>query len=161
MAAVTTPAEFQAFRQQFWGRRNPTGDEGDNSASALFFARVADADRLYSDEDHRGSVTDRGGALILLGPPNILRHRPVRVPALGAGTGSGPRQTVQITEEIWVYFTQDLAPPLRDLLRREYGPVADVSFTFVRERRGTRMTEGRELLRLARRALVVEPPGPP
>jgi GWxTD domain-containing protein len=130
---------------------------GENPASALFFARIADADRLYSEPDQRGSVTDRGGALLLLGPPNILRHRPVRVPALGSGTGSGPRRTVQITEEIWIYFTQDLPPPLRESLHQEYGIVADVSLTFVRERRGTRLTEGREVLRLAAEALVIEP----
>jgi GWxTD domain-containing protein len=128
-----------------------------NSASELFFARVADADRLYSEEGQRGALTDRGGALILLGPPKILRYSPVRVPALGGGSGSGPRPTVQITEEIWVYFTQDLPPPARLALRQEYGAVADFSLTFVRERKGTRMTEGREFLRMARGALVVEP----
>ena len=157
LLSIKTPAEFAAFRELFWARRNPDPSVPENAAADRFFQRVADADRLYGEGDRRGSVTDRGGALILLGSPNILRHRQARVPALGpTKTGNGPRETVRVTEEVWVYFTQDLSPTLKDLVREQHGPVADLAMTFVQEVRSTRITEGKGLLGLARRAWIRE-----
>ncbi len=159
--SLRTPAEFEAFRERFWERRDAEPALESHAVAAAYFARVADADQLYGEPGVRGAVTDRGGVLILLGPPNILRHRQKRVPALGRGPSrDGARSTVQMTEEVWVYLTQDLPPALRARLRDAEGPLADISVTFVIEGSGARLTAGKDYLRLARRALVSDNSSP-
>ena len=160
LASIRDATDFEAFHQRFWMRRDPDSSHSNNAAADLYFARVADADQLYGQSGLRGSLSDRGGALILLGPPNILRHRQKRVPAqAGRSNAQGPRPTIRITEEVWIYFTQDLPPNLTRLIRDTEGPLPDIALTFVLQEDGARMTQGRDYLRLAKSAwLATESP---
>jgi GWxTD domain-containing protein len=77
-------------RRQDWGRRfwmenDPTPATELNERALEHYARVAIADRAFSDErrDARGSATDRGAALIRFGFPDRKLYD------LGSGTSGG------------------------------------------------------------------------
>ena len=80
LAHVKTNADFAAFLGRFWDCRDADPDDDDNPFARLFAERVAAADRLYEEDGIRGSLTPRGGALLLLGPPRFLRYAQQRTP---------------------------------------------------------------------------------
>ncbi|MDX1582690.1 MAG: GWxTD domain-containing protein, partial [Thermoanaerobaculia bacterium] len=57
------------FVDLFWARRDPTPSTPANEWKAAFEERVAVADEQWDEGRVRGSLTDRGRALILLGAP--------------------------------------------------------------------------------------------
>lgn len=61
----------QEFVDLFWARRDPTPGTPDNEFRAAFEQRVIAADRTYTSEGTRGSLTEPGRVLILLGPPRF------------------------------------------------------------------------------------------
>ena len=128
---------------------------------ATFNQRVDAADQLYPEPGRRGSLSDRGGALILLGSPSHL-HVTSR-PALNWDPRErrGERVTRERRSyEIWGYRLEDLPPALTESVRRRSG--ADpmrLQLTFVRGQERTYLVEGGELLELAARALAKDLPG--
>jgi GWxTD domain-containing protein len=141
-------AEALAFIRAFWRRRDPTPGDEDNPFADEFSRRLDMADRMYTEESARGSLTDRGGALILLGAPTTLRvfrrrSPQVRLPGRAA---SGAVSEVEI--EQWVYRAEDLR--FLDPTRGE-APV----LTFVRRPKETRLSRGGDLLLRAARAAIV------
>ncbi|HVR44167.1 MAG TPA: GWxTD domain-containing protein [Thermoanaerobaculia bacterium] len=79
---LATPAELDAwkapigeearerFLDEFWTRRDPTPKTEENEFRSSFDARVAFADRAFAGpQGERGSLTERGRALVLLGKP--------------------------------------------------------------------------------------------
>jgi len=144
------------FIEEFWQRRDPDTTQEGNAARAAFNRLVDIADQLYPDPGQRGSLSDRGGALILLGSPSHL-HVTSR-PALNWD----PRQThgQSVTNEsrsyeIWGYRLEDLPPALVEMVRRRRGaePVL-LQLTFVRAEDRTYLAEGGELLELAARVMA-------
>src|SRR5690606_11757032 len=131
--------------QAFWSRRDADPHTPGNAFGDLYARRVADADRLYGEEGVRGALTDRGGTLLLLGPPSILSYSAREVPTWGNRRAPGPRPTRPVRVETWTYLPQDLHPRLRALRERrgEGGPAA---VTFLVGPRHTRLIEGREVL---------------
>ena len=117
--------------------------------------RVVAADRLYGDEETRGALTDRGGALILLGPPDRMRVAQITVPDRFGRGGRGSR-TRRLPSEHWIYERESLRPALETLLR-ERGVEGDVELVFLREGDRTRLVEGREIMALAARSWIEEP----
>lgn len=142
LRGIRDPAELEVFVEAFWARR---GD-----LAILFSKRVASADRLYGEEETRGALTDRGGALILLGPPDRLKIGQITVPDRFGRGGRGAR-TRSLPSEHWIYDRESLRRELAGLLR-ERGLDGDVGLVFLRERGRTRLVEGRETLKLAARA---------
>ncbi len=150
---VRTDRQASAFIDEFWRRRDSTPDDPGNPVAKKFFQRVRDADRLYSEDQTRGSLTDRGRALILLGAPSSLTvtHRP----ALAwepRGSGGGARELLT-SVEIWGYAPSDLAPALREELvgrAREHG----IELTFYLEAGKMRLVNGEHYLELAAKSLV-------
>jgi len=141
-------SEALEFIRDFWRRRDPTPEDDENPFADEFSRRLDLADRLYTEESERGSLTHRGGALILLGAPSAIRvfrrrSPQVRVPGRPA---TGAVQEVEI--EQWTYSAEDLR-----FLGRASGEGAVL--TFVRRPKETRLTKGRELLGEAARARVV------
>lgn len=120
------------FIEAFWRRRDPDPGEPGNPFLESFEQRVAAADSLYAEGDTRGSLTDRGRALILLGAPPILRSgqrtavtwNPVR-----SGTRVGGR-TAKVRVEEWEYTPASLSPALLALLGPEER-ARGLSLTFV------------------------------
>src|SRR5262245_17029430 len=150
-----TTREAVDFIEEFWRRRDPDPNTPGNEFSKTFYQRVEAADRLYSEGGTRGSLTDRGRALILLGPPPVLRYSQKKAPAWNPGRSGAPHvaQTHLLSLESWVYKVEELEPALRQLFEEEaVGP--EIVLAFVVDPRRTYLTEGEEYLEMAARASV-------
>jgi GWxTD domain-containing protein len=158
------------FLERFWRRRNPDPNSTANECARLFHERVAAADRLYGEGGTRGSLTDRGRALILLGPPPVLRYGQHHRPSWEPGR-SGARPLVHsqlVTVETWIYPRAELSPELAALLAliepeatasgssgAPAAPGGPVMLEFLSDSpHHTRLREGGYVLELAARALV-------
>ena len=143
------------FVEAFWRRRDPDPNTPGNEFSKLFYERVEAADHLYPEGGVRGSLTDRGRALILLGPPPVLRYSQKKVPAWNPGKSGAPHavQTHTLSLESWVYAAGDLAPAVQQLLQQE-DPRPEILLVFAVDPRRTYLIEGEEYLDLAVRAAV-------
>jgi GWxTD domain-containing protein len=69
LGRVSSKADFDRFVKLFWAKRDPNLETRVNEFKADFDARVAAADKQFAEEGVRGSLTDRGRVLILLGAP--------------------------------------------------------------------------------------------
>ncbi len=152
LAHVKTNADFAAFLGRFWDCRDADPDDDDNPFARLFAERVAAADRLYEEDGVRGSLTPRGGALLLLGPPRFLRYAQQRTPELQGGTTAGGRATRLLRVEVWGYLPRDLPAGLRQTLNADAASEQEVALTFLVSGKHTRQLEGQQLLDLAARA---------
>jgi len=154
LASVETNTDFAAFLGRFWACRDAGPDDDDNPFARLFAERVSAADRLYEEEGVRGSLTPRGGALLLLGPPRFLRYSQRRTPTLeGGATAGGARPTSLLRVEIWGYYPRDLSPALAGRLAVDAASDQELALTFLVSGRHTRLLEGQELLDVASRAV--------
>ncbi len=158
LSQVSSPAEALRFVETFWARRDPDPATEINPFRERFYRRVEAADLLYLENGVRGSLTDRGRALILLGSPTGLRVTSTE--ALKWDPSGGAADNVKVSYlplEIWTYQLEDLRRPLRQaLMATDDGKELRVSF--VRDVAGTRLSEGEELLDLAlRTALALGP----
>jgi GWxTD domain-containing protein len=150
-----TSREAIDFVETFWRRRDPDPAQPGNEFAKTFYQRVKAADDLYGEGGLRGSLTDRGRALILLGPPPILRYSQKRAPAMEAGK-PGARPVIHsrnLELEIWAYPVKDLPPELVRLLG---DPRDEVDLTFLVSDRKTELIEGEKVLEAAARAAVRE-----
>jgi GWxTD domain-containing protein len=157
---LRTAREADEFLDQFWRRRNPDPGSAANACARRFHERVAAADRLYGDDGTRGSLTDRGRALVLLGPPTVLRYGQRQIPAWEPGRSRAQPSVHSrlVAVETWVYPLAELSPRLAAMLAAE-PPTAgtDATLVFLAETpRHTRLLEGERVLALAARALVRE-----
>jgi GWxTD domain-containing protein len=152
LARVETNTDFSSFLARFWSCRDSDPQEPDNPFGRLFAERVIAADRLYEEPELRGSLTARGGALLLLGPPRFLRYSERRAPSLEGTTASGARPTRLLRVEIWGYLPRDLPDPLRELVHADEASEQEIALTFLVSGRHARLLEGGDLLELAARA---------
>lgn len=148
------------FIEEFWQRRDPEPGDPGNSFAQRFFERVQSADLLYTGEGVPGSLTDRGRALVLLGPPRMMRTARRTTPSwnpVDARTRRTGTRRVQV--EVWGFQFEDLDPALVEALRDDDGelPAEPLEVVFVEDSGRTRLVEGEDLLRLAARSAVVEP----
>ncbi|HYN21409.1 MAG TPA: GWxTD domain-containing protein [Thermoanaerobaculia bacterium] len=155
---MRTNREAVDWLETFWRRRDPDPRAPGNETAKSFYQRVEAADRLYSDGGARGSLTPRGRALILLGPPPVLRYTQKRVPAWEPGRpGSRPAiQTRDVVLESWVYALEDLSPELREKVVEEDPELQEMVLVFLIEPSKTDFLEGEKLLDLAVRAAVLD-----
>ncbi len=146
-----------AFEEQFWKRRDPDPATPGNELLQEFNQRVDAADRLYQEGIVRGSLSDRGRALVILGAPPILRYSQRQVPTWEPGRSGGEpnvqSRTVQV--ETWVYRMTDLPPSLAEAFRRE-GYESEIEIAFAAGPERTTITSGEKLLEIAVRAAARE-----
>lgn len=145
--------EALAFEERFWKRRDPDPATPGNELLPLFNQRVDAADRLYQEGALRGSLTDRGRALVILGAPPILRYSQRQIPTWEAGhSGGTPNvQTRTLQIETWVYNVPELPEALAAAFGREgYGETVEISFAVEPDR--SYITSGERILELAVRA---------
>jgi GWxTD domain-containing protein len=91
-SGVRTEAEAKAFVELFWAKRDPTPATPRNEFHEEFDLRAAAADEYFTTIKTKGSMTDRGMALILLGQPYTMG-------AKGAAAGaSGTNQTLGVSD---------------------------------------------------------------
>jgi GWxTD domain-containing protein len=62
-------AERKRFIEEFWKKRDPTPATPVNEFKDQYFARIAEANHLFSEAAEPGWLQDRGRVYILLGPP--------------------------------------------------------------------------------------------
>lgn len=153
---LQTNREAIDFVEAFWRRRDPDPREPGNELAKAFYERVDAADHLYSEGGVRGSMTDRGRALILLGPPPVLRYNRRRLPAWEPGKlGARPAiQTRTAMVEVWAYLVTDLPPELAKAVLDEEPEAGQIELAFLEERNTTRLIEGEKFLEIAARAAV-------
>jgi len=153
---MRTNREAVDWLETFWRRRDSDPEEPGNELAKIFYQRVEAADRLYSEGGLRGSLSARGRALILLGPPPVLRYSQKRVPSWEPGRpGDRPAvQTRDVVLETWVYAVEDLAPELRERIGQEHPDLSEVALVFLVEPRHTELLEGEKFLDLAIRAAI-------
>jgi GWxTD domain-containing protein len=148
--------EVVDFVEAFWRRRDPDPDKPGNEFAKTFYERVEAADNLYPEGGTRGSLTDRGRALVLLGPPPLQRYGQKKVPSWEPGhVGGAPAvQTHTIPMETWVYPVGELSPALQQILQKD-DPVPEAVLIFTAESRGTELIDGERFLEMAARAAVL------
>jgi len=148
--------EVVNFVEAFWRRRDPDPDQPGNEFAKVFYERVEAADNLYSEGGTRGSLTDRGRALVLLGPPPVLRYGQKKVPSWDPGRVGGPPavQTRTLPMETWVYPVAELSPALQQILQQD-DPVSEVVLVFTAEGQRTDLIDGVRFLEMAARAAVL------
>jgi GWxTD domain-containing protein len=153
LARLTSDAEVAIFVREFWRRRDPDPAGDGNAARRRFEERVTAADRHYGEGGLRGSLTARGRALVVLGPPHLLRQERRTVPAWQPARARGaPMPIKPMPVEIWEYRVEDLPPPLAALLEAQ-GETAVVLGFALRER-GAKLIEGERYLEWAAQATV-------
>jgi GWxTD domain-containing protein len=145
------------FIAEFWRRRDPDPATPGNPFYDAFEERVSAADRLYGETGRRGSLTERGRALLLLGPPSVVRvsQQPVPVWDPQRPARSSRFAVRQVSIESWEYRPEELWPKLVDLLVGENG-TGSIALTFVVDADRARLTEGGRSLELAALASVRE-----
>ena len=72
--ALSTEEERATFIRKFWASRDPNASTPDNEYRSQFYARVGEANILFTDSPRPGWKTDRGKIYILLGPPDDLEQ---------------------------------------------------------------------------------------
>lgn len=108
---LATDEEGEAFIALFWARRDPTPGTPENEFRKEFDARVAAADENFTTLKTRGSLSDRGRALILLGPPSLVggqgpgqRAAGMSSPNPGAGGPVNvPGATPDAGRQVWTW----------------------------------------------------------
>jgi GWxTD domain-containing protein len=106
-------ADAAAFVDLFWARRDPTPDTPRNEFREAFDIRVKYADDNFSTHRQRGSMTDRGKVIILLGPPEQVSGSSgtassaasggINAPTNSDGTLSLQSPTSQASRQTWTY----------------------------------------------------------
>jgi GWxTD domain-containing protein len=111
--AVKSDQEAENFIELFWARRDPTPDTRRNEFQEDFEQRVKFADDNFSNGIQPGSLTDRGKAFVLLGPPYRVSGKAgnasqsdggSRIPSTDAqGNLTVIRPVSDPTQQIWMY----------------------------------------------------------
>jgi GWxTD domain-containing protein len=106
--SVKTDEQAIDFIDLFWARRDPTPGTGRNENRLEFESRVRYADQHFKERNTRGSLTERGRVLILLGFPKELANAAISssgqfsaTQGANANDPTGGRQTA--ARDIWTY----------------------------------------------------------
>ena len=75
---LSDPVSRSEFVTKFWASRDPRPETPDNEFRQEFERRVAFADANFSQDEVRGSLTDRGMVFLLIGPPTWVGRKPIR-----------------------------------------------------------------------------------
>ncbi len=76
---LSDPLARSEFIAVFWKAHDPKPETPGNEYRDEFEKRVAFADMRFNQDETRGSLTDRGMVLILLGPPTYNGRKPLTV----------------------------------------------------------------------------------
>jgi GWxTD domain-containing protein len=74
---LTDPISRSEFVTNFWKVRDPKPETPENEFREEFQRRVAFADAHFSQDETRGSMTDRGVVFLLLGSPTYVGRKPL------------------------------------------------------------------------------------
>jgi GWxTD domain-containing protein len=108
-ALLKTDAEAQAWAELFWAKRDPDLNTVENEFKQDFDQRVAAADKMFSTDKVKGSVSDRGKVLIVMGRPLNVQNQ---APGADEEEGNRPSFIERGATQIWM-FTKDGKPPVK------------------------------------------------
>jgi len=108
-AQVKTDAEAQAFIDLFWARRDPDLNTVQNEFKLDFEMKVAAADKQFSADKIKGSMSDRAKVLILMGRPLGVQNL---APGADEEEGNRPGFLERGGTQVWMY-TKDGKPPVK------------------------------------------------
>ncbi|MCK6684498.1 MAG: GWxTD domain-containing protein [Thermoanaerobaculia bacterium] len=119
---VTSDADAEKFVNLFWAKRDPDLKTQPNEFKLRFDSLKELADKSFGGKSLKGSLTERGKFLILLGPPKSVQ----RSAAPGSGEGSPMDQG-----ELFKFIYEELPPwtgekKIEILFRKEGGGDSDV-----------------------------------
>ena len=102
---IRTDAEAKAFQDLFWAKRDPSAGTPANEYRASFEAAVKYADEHFTEGRRKGSLTDRGRLLLILGAPSRVERNGVTsstpaMPGSIAGTGGSDQP---VPTQTWIY----------------------------------------------------------
>ena len=157
---IAKASETVAFIEVFWQRRDDDPNDSGNAYREEFMHRVEAADILYSDEEIRGSLTDRGRALILMGPPTHVTVSKEPVMAWDPASNTSDRVTMRdVDVEVWGYKMEALPAGMLEIWMAKKKKAAEdtlnLTLMFRNVGRRTSLVEGEALLEAAARAAVV------
>ena len=99
---IKTDADAKAFTDLFWARRDPSPGTPANEYRDAFEAAVKYADEHFAEGRRKGSLTDRGRVLVLLGAPSRIEKTGSAAATTMPGEG-GRLADQAIPTQIWVY----------------------------------------------------------
>ena len=105
---ITTDAEAKRFIDLFWARRDPNLGTPYNEFKARTEALIRYADEHFGTEKQRGSMTDRGKVLILMGMPYSVEHRGPTHTMETIANNTGGTDQVWNNAELWMYLPDQL-----------------------------------------------------
>jgi GWxTD domain-containing protein len=100
---ITTEAQAKRFVELFWVQRNPDPAQPFNTFKAQFESRVRFADDNFSYEGRRGSLTDRGKVLILMGPPHQAESRAPTETVESMDDAAAGTDEARANAALWLY----------------------------------------------------------
>jgi GWxTD domain-containing protein len=106
-AKISTDADAERFIDLFWARRNPEPGNPHNPFKEEFEAKVRFADANFGYGSHRGSLSERGRVLILMGKPDSRQVRGIEG-APSTDLASGATGDVENNTEAWYYNPANL-----------------------------------------------------
>jgi len=109
-AQLKSDAEAQAWIELFWAKRDPDLNTVENEFKQDFDLRVAAADKMFSTEKAKGSLTDKGKVLIVMGKP--LSAKNVAAGERSDEDANRPTFGERGASQIWLY-TKDGKPPAK------------------------------------------------
>jgi GWxTD domain-containing protein len=76
-AALSDAVSRSEYVTKFWAVRDRTPETPENEFRQEFEKRVAFADKYFTEDEVRGSLTDRGMVFLVLGPPTYAGRKPI------------------------------------------------------------------------------------
>lgn len=103
--AVRTDEEALRFVNLFWARRDPTEGTPQNEYRTEFENRVRTADAEYAERGRKGSMSDRGRAFIILGPPSTNARGSGALGGVSGSNAGAGRATG--ASEVWTWTREE------------------------------------------------------
>jgi GWxTD domain-containing protein len=119
-------SEKDKFIEDFWARRDPYPNSGENEFKKQYFDRIDQANKLFLSEGKPGWLTDRGRIYILFGPPMERITNP-----LGAGS--------MRCSEVWYYgsfpvvFNDQMCTGSFELVTYDLTALREVNLAYMHE----------------------------
>ncbi len=153
-AQIQNDKDAQAFLDLFWARRDPDLNTVQNEFKLDFDMRVAAADKQFSTDKLKGSLSDRGKTLILMGKPLAVHN----VAPGAEEEGNRPGFLERGASQIWVY-TKDGKPPAKksDEIQFVFTETRPAAGDFVLDRADRRNAQAFKLLSARPEQLLLHP----
>jgi GWxTD domain-containing protein len=155
-AQIKTDAEAQAFIDLFWARRDPDLNTVQDEFKLDFEMKVAAADKQFSTDRIKGSMSDRGKVLILMGvPPTPVINVP---PGTEEEEGNRPGFLQRGATQVWTY-TKDGKPAAKkkDEILFVFTETSEGAGDFVLDRADRRNLQAMKLLAGKPEQLILNP----